>query len=113
MVLYAYYSTTRVVLSYSVSHSCTPCGIVTGSKSVAETFSSGHCSNESHPPNPATMSEAEITAQIGALGDQIKAAKAEKKPKEEWEPILNQMVSLKVRTTFLSCIVSARDRQIL
>ena len=40
--------------------------------------------------------EQEIAAKIGDLGEQIKAAKAEKKPKEEWEPILKEMLTLKV-----------------
>ena len=40
--------------------------------------------------------EQEIAAKIGELGEQIKAAKTEKKPKEEWEPILNEMLALKV-----------------
>ena len=40
--------------------------------------------------------EQEIAAKIGELGEQIKAAKAEKKAKEEWEPILNEMLALKV-----------------
>ena len=40
--------------------------------------------------------EQEIAAKIGDLGEQIKAAKAEKKPKEEWEPILKEMLALKV-----------------
>ena len=41
--------------------------------------------------------EEEIAAKIGELGDQIKAAKAEKKPKEEWDPILKEMLDMKVR----------------
>jgi hypothetical protein len=45
----------------------------------------------------AKMSEEQaIAAKIGELGEQIKVAKAEKKPKEEWEPILNEMLALKV-----------------
>lgn len=40
--------------------------------------------------------EQEIAAKIGDLGEQIKAAKAEKKPKEEWEPILTEMLAVKV-----------------
>jgi len=40
--------------------------------------------------------EQEIAAKIGELGEKIKAAKTEKKPKEEWEPILNEMLALKV-----------------
>jgi len=39
--------------------------------------------------------EAKITAKIGELGEQIKAAKAEKKPKEQWEGILKEMLALK------------------
>jgi hypothetical protein len=41
--------------------------------------------------------EEELSAQIVALGEKIKEAKAEKKPKEEWEPFLQEMLSLKVR----------------
>lgn len=37
----------------------------------------------------------ELAAKITALGDEIKAAKAEKKPKEEWEGTLKTMFSLK------------------
>ena len=40
--------------------------------------------------------EEELTAKIGELGDKIKAAKAENKAKEEWEPFLNEMLELKV-----------------
>ena len=48
-------------------------------------------------PAKMTMTEEqEIAAKIGDLGEQIKAAKAEKKPKEEWEPILKEMLTLKV-----------------
>ena len=50
--------------------------------------------------------EQEIAAKIGELGEQIKVAKTEKKPKEEWEPILNEMLSLKVSVHCgLSCSV--------
>ena len=53
--------------------------------------------------------EQEIAAKIGELGEQIKAAKTEKKPKEEWEPILNEMLALKVSLhtymAFLCCSV--------
>ena len=41
--------------------------------------------------------EAEMTKQIGELGDKIKEAKAAKKPKEEWDPILQEMLAMKVR----------------
>ena len=47
--------------------------------------------------------EQEIAAKIGELGEQIKAAKTEKKPKEEWEPILNEMLALKVSLLFVLC----------
>jgi hypothetical protein len=40
--------------------------------------------------------EEEIAAQIVALGEKIKQAKAEKKPKEEWDPFLQEMLALKV-----------------
>jgi hypothetical protein len=45
----------------------------------------------------ATMSIEELTARIGELGEMVKTAKTEKKPKEEWEPSLHEMLSLKVR----------------
>ena len=41
--------------------------------------------------------EAEIAKQISALGEQIKAAKTANKPKEEWEPLLQEMLSLKAK----------------
>lgn len=44
-----------------------------------------------------SMTEEEITGKIVALGDQIKQAKTEKKPKEEWDPLLQEMLALKVR----------------
>jgi uncharacterized coiled-coil DUF342 family protein len=40
--------------------------------------------------------EQELTKKIGELGEQIKQAKADKKSKEEWDPILKEMVALKV-----------------
>lgn len=40
--------------------------------------------------------EEDLTAKITELGDKIKAAKAEKKAKEEWEHFLNEMIALKV-----------------
>ena len=40
--------------------------------------------------------EEELTAKIGELGEKIKAAKASKKPKEEWEHLLTEMLALKV-----------------
>ena len=41
--------------------------------------------------------EEELNKQIADLGEQIKQAKADKKPKEEWEPILKEMLELKVK----------------
>eukprot|EP00977_Amphora_coffeiformis_P000250 scaffold75_cov165-Amphora_coffeaeformis.AAC.26 len=41
--------------------------------------------------------EEEYTAKIGELGDQIKAAKTAKKPNEEWDPILKEMLALKAQ----------------
>lgn len=41
--------------------------------------------------------EEELNKQISDLGEQIKQAKADKKPKEEWEPILKEMLELKVK----------------
>jgi hypothetical protein len=46
------------------------------------------------------MSEAEIqeiTTRIAELGEVVKQGKTEKKPKEEWEPALQEMLTLKVR----------------
>ena len=44
------------------------------------------------------MSEGEeIADKIKALGAEIAAAKAEKKPKEEWETTLTEFLALKVR----------------
>mmetsp|Transcript_41932 Transcript_41932/g.51055 ORF Transcript_41932/g.51055 Transcript_41932/m.51055 type:complete len:608 (+) Transcript_41932:60-1883(+) len=42
-------------------------------------------------------SEAEIESKIKELGDGIKAAKGEKKPKEEWEPLLKEMLAMKAK----------------
>lgn len=42
----------------------------------------------------------DLTAKIAELGITIKDAKAEKKPKEEWEPALQEMLSLKVSIIF-------------
>jgi hypothetical protein len=42
--------------------------------------------------------EEEITAKIGGLGEAIKASKSGGKPKEEWEPLLAEMLALKVRS---------------
>jgi len=39
--------------------------------------------------------EEELNTQIAELGEQIKKAKQQKKPKEEWDPILKEMLSLK------------------
>ena len=41
--------------------------------------------------------EEEISTKIAALGAAIAAAKKDKKPKEEWEPTLKEMLDLKVR----------------
>jgi hypothetical protein len=40
--------------------------------------------------------EEELSAKIGELGEKIKLAKADKKPKEEWEHFLTEMLALKV-----------------
>mmetsp|Transcript_54724 Transcript_54724/g.81260 ORF Transcript_54724/g.81260 Transcript_54724/m.81260 type:complete len:612 (+) Transcript_54724:51-1886(+) len=39
----------------------------------------------------------ELTAKIAELGEVIKAAKAEKKPIEEWKPTLDEMIALKTK----------------
>ena len=41
--------------------------------------------------------EEELTALIASLGEQIKVAKAEKKPKGEWEPLLQEMLAAKAK----------------
>eukprot|EP00816_Leptocylindrus_hargravesii_P001914 CAMPEP_0196811848 /NCGR_PEP_ID=MMETSP1362-20130617/20090_1 /TAXON_ID=163516 /ORGANISM="Leptocylindrus danicus, Strain CCMP1856" /LENGTH=608 /DNA_ID=CAMNT_0042187237 /DNA_START=17 /DNA_END=1843 /DNA_ORIENTATION=- len=41
--------------------------------------------------------EEEITQQITTLGNAIKDAKAAKKPKEEWDPLLQEMLALKTK----------------
>jgi hypothetical protein len=47
------------------------------------------------------MSEGEeIASKIAAIGATIAAAKAEKKPKEEWESSLKEMLALKVNTNW-------------
>jgi seryl-tRNA synthetase len=40
----------------------------------------------------------DLSARISGLGEQIKAAKQAKKPKEEWDPILQEM--LRVKATY-------------
>ena len=52
--------------------------------------------------------EEEIAKKIGELGEQIKQAKADKKPKEEWDPILKEMLALKVSKSAL-CFVTKRN----
>ena len=41
--------------------------------------------------------EEEIKAKIAELGEAIKTAKAEKKPKEEWDGVLKEMLALKAK----------------
>lgn len=41
--------------------------------------------------------ELEMGAKITSLGNQIKEAKTDGKPKEEWDPMLKEMLALKVR----------------
>ena len=43
------------------------------------------------------VSVEELTARIAALAEIVKNGKAEKKPKDEWEPSLREMLTLKVR----------------
>lgn len=47
------------------------------------------------------MTEEELTIKIGELGEAIKVAKAEKKPAEEWKPMLDEMMAVKVRNILL------------
>jgi len=42
-------------------------------------------------------SEEEIAAKIAQLGEEIKQAKAEKKPQEEWDGILQEMLAMKAK----------------
>ena len=46
--------------------------------------------------NGTMSTEEELNEQIADLAEQIKKAKEEKKPKEEWDPILKDMLALKV-----------------
>jgi uncharacterized coiled-coil DUF342 family protein len=50
--------------------------------------------------------EDELTKQIADLGEAIKQAKADKKPKEEWDPLLKEMLATKV-----SCYGWCKRRQ--
>jgi hypothetical protein len=43
------------------------------------------------------MTEEELTIKIGELAEAIKVAKGEKKPEEEWKPMLEEMLAVKVR----------------
>mmetsp|Transcript_29276 Transcript_29276/g.41453 ORF Transcript_29276/g.41453 Transcript_29276/m.41453 type:complete len:608 (-) Transcript_29276:70-1893(-) len=43
------------------------------------------------------LSPEEIGTKITELGEAIKVAKSEKKPKEEWEPILKEMLAMKAK----------------
>ena len=52
---------------------------------------------------PATNPEEELAAKINDLGEQIKAAKAAKKDKAEWDPILQEMLAAKVCIPKLIC----------
>lgn len=62
----------------------------------------------------ATMSTGEeIAAKIGELGEQIKAAKAEKKAKEIWEGALNEMLALKVRNYYVTSFCVGQETVIL
>ena len=47
------------------------------------------------------MPEEELTIKIGELAEAIKVAKAEKKPAEEWKPMLDEMLAVKVRSILL------------
>lgn len=56
------------------------------------------------------MSEAEaIGAKIAELGESIKQAKADKKPKEEWDPLLQEMLAQKVRLSELEQRRASRE----
>lgn len=47
------------------------------------------------------MSEEDLTSRIQDLGAAIALAKKDKKPLEEWKPLLDDMLTLKVRTYFV------------
>ena len=57
------------------------------------------------------MTEEELTNKIGELGEAIKTAKSEKKPQEEWQPLLDEMLALKVRTKEKTRTIMRRTMQ--
>ena len=61
-------------------------------------------------PKVETMSEEELTKKISELGEQIKQAKSENKPKEEWEPLLKEMLAAKVGSCLLRHKYRGRTR---
>jgi hypothetical protein len=54
----------------------------------------------------------ELTARIAELGEIVKSGKTEKKPKEEWEPSLQEMLALKVSpiVRVLPCCIASFAR---
>jgi len=61
-------------------------------------------------PKVETISEEELTKKISVLGEQIKQAKSENKPKEEWEPLLKEMLAAKVGSCLLRHKYRGRTR---
>jgi hypothetical protein len=51
----------------------------------------------------ATEEGEQLAARITELGETIKQAKTDQKPKEEWEPALQEMISLKVSLARVQC----------
>lgn len=62
---------------------------------------SGNETLEDDVSTTSEMTKEELTAKIAELGETIKGAKADKRPKEEWEPTLNKMLALKVSAIFV------------
>jgi len=49
--------------------------------------------------------EEELSKKISELGDAIKAAKADGKSKEEWDPLLKEMLDMKVCMCMFWCLI--------
>jgi len=54
---------------------------------------------EASASNPDEEAEVQLGEQITELGNQIKEAKTAGQPKEEWDPLLKEMLRLKVCTS--------------
>lgn len=58
----------------------------------------------------ASPEELVMGQKITDLGDKIKEAKAAGKPKEEWDPLLKEMLALKVSRSLYHDTCSLRNR---